>query len=443
MWLSCFCLLLCCSAAMTLVGSPSAAAALAFESRYGHCSVMVGNELWVIGGSLVSTGTLDSAIHVYDPTSHAFVKQIRVSGLPGIEGHTCSVTRAGFSGGFDIIVAGGWTNATGTPAASVRVYQLHALGSSVNRGVSDKVELSVKPDLPAPLRRHAALISGHTLYVFGGSHGGPNKDCNNTNTLLSLGLNPPAIAWQTVATTGPAPSKRYGHTASLVQFPHFQGYMVIVAGNACECGAGCIGNLATGGDYLSDVHVLDLDKLTWRTASGEMGAGGRTAGLDARYGHTALTIGSGSSAQVCVVAGTTVNSSCVIAEGGNATICVDHSADVLCLQAGWQTGAAVWQQVEGAATGGPVSRDRHTTTLLSEPAQECVDCGHGVPTPTSDYRWLDVGGFHSGSPVPRERVYAHGVHELRIPGAPARTYAWSEDLNRSRRRGRHFQQDQS
>ena len=421
-------LALCCSA--VTVALPSAATALPFESRYGHCSVVVGDELWVIGGSLVSTGTLDSTIHVYNPTSQAFVKQIRVSGLPGIEGHTCSVTGAGFGGGFDIIVAGGWTNATGTPAASARVYQLHALGSSQDRGVTGKVVASVLPDLPAPRRRHAALISGHTLYVFGGSHGGPNRDCNNTNTLLSLGLNsnPPATAWQTVATTGPAPSKRYGHTASLVEYPHFRGYMVIVGGNACEGGAGCIDKLAKGGDYLSDVHVLDLDKLTWRAASGEMGAGGRTAGLDARYGHTALTIGSGTSAQVCVVAGTTVNSSCAIAQGGNATSCVDHSADVLCLQAGWQTGAAVWQQIDnGAATAdGPVSRDRHTTTLLSEPAQECVDCGHGVPTPTSDYRWLDVGGFHSGSPIPKERVYAQGVHELRIPGAPARTCAWSD-----------------
>ena len=75
---------------------------------------------------------------------------------------------------------------------------------------------------------------------------------------------------------------------------------------------------------------------------------------------------------------------------------------------------------------GPVSRDRHTTTLISRPSAPCVDCGHGEPIPvTPEYRWLDTGGFHSGSPIGSARVYGYGVHELRHAPGAANPWTWA------------------
>lgn len=393
------------------------------ESRYGHCSVLVGDQLWVIGGHRRLSNTLDSRVLVFDPASRQYTHAIDV-GLPGLEGHSCSVTPGGFSSGFLVYIVGGWSNETGTLSTTRKGWVIHAPTDS------HPVTAKALPELPAPLRRHSAVVTQLTkaIYVWGGSHGGP-ANCTSTNQLLRLMLNPPSSAWEILSPFGTPPSPRYGHTATLNSFvwQHFEGYMVLVGGNSCKCGPQCTERFGAGADFLSDVHVLDLDKLSWLGSNPKTGPGGRSNGLDARYGHSAVLIGDARAAQLCVLAGTALNSSCALERHGkNVSGCVYHSAEILCTHPGWQTGTVSWSAVPTNHTG-PVSRDRHTTTLISRPSAPCVDCGHGEPIPvTRDYRWLDTGGFHSGSRISTERVYGSGVHELHhAPGGAADKWTWS------------------
>ena len=107
-----------------------------------------------------------------------------------------------------------------------------------------------------------------------------------------------------------------------------------------------------------------------------------------------------------MLAGTVLNSSCVRSAGGNASGCVTHSGEVLCLQSGWDRvpgGVARWTTVTPSGEA-PISRDRHSTTALA-PAPGGSGSG-GV--------FLDIGGFHSGSTVPALRNYSAGVHELDV-----------------------------
>eukprot|EP01043_Picozoa_sp_COSAG02_P002457 COSAG02_NODE_56_length_43700_cov_33.650765_28_plen_429_part_00 len=389
------------------------------ESRYGHCSVLVDDQLWVIGGSQRLTGTLDSRVLVFDPVSRQYTHAMDV-GLPGLEGHSCSVTPGGFAGGYMVYIVGGWSNETGIPAPTRKAWMIHATNAHTSTTM-------LLPQLPAPLRRHSAVVTQMTeaIYVWGGSHGGPDNS-NNTNQLLRLGLNPRSSAWEIVLTTGTPPSPRYGHTATLNSFvwQHFEGYMAVVGGRDCNAGPNCAERSRDG--YLSDVYVLDLDKLSWLAATPEMGPGGKTNGLEARYGHTAVLIGDAGTAQLCVLAGTTLNSSCAERHGGDVSGCVYHSDEILCTHSGWQTGNAHWSTVPAVTGHGPISRDRHTTTLVSRPSAPCVDCGHGEPRPvTHEYRWLDAGGFHSGSPISTKKIYGYGVHELHFAPGVVNPWSWT------------------
>ncbi|CAO3589970.1 unnamed protein product [Absidia cylindrospora] len=89
------------------------------------------------------------------------------------------------------------------------------------------------------LWRPSFVKVNHQLFVYGG--GGNNV----TNDLHVLNLCD--MRWETIQTvTGVAPCKRYGHTATL--WKHY----IIVFGGCNEYQA-----------YCNDIHIFDLENLTW------------------------------------------------------------------------------------------------------------------------------------------------------------------------------------
>ena len=116
------------------------------------------------------------------------------------------------------------------------------------------------PDI-VPMAAHVTVLWKGKLLVIGGFR----KANAQSEELGVLSFDPGARAWAEVATAGDKPEAKGNHSASLV------GSFVVVFG----------GELAKGRRNVADVHVLDLNTLTWAAVE----AAGKAPA--ARSSHTA------------------------------------------------------------------------------------------------------------------------------------------------------------
>ena len=96
---------------------------------------------------------------------------------------------------------------------------------------------------PGTRDSHGAALVGHRMLVFGGTNGG-----KKVNDLHALDLR--TGEWTRPQCKGAPPSPRESHTVTVVG-----GDRLVVFGGSGE----------GEGNYLSDVHVLDVPTMTWST----------------------------------------------------------------------------------------------------------------------------------------------------------------------------------
>ncbi|KAI8461711.1 hypothetical protein BY996DRAFT_6652901 [Phakopsora pachyrhizi] len=120
----------------------------------------------------------------------------------------------------------------------------------------------VKGTLPSTRRAHATVLYGNQLIIFGGGNG--SRALNDVHALDLSDLN--QLEWRELAIKGQSPLNRGYHSANLV-------------GSKCVIFGG-----SDGGECFSDIHVLDLENLTWIQVDVEYPI--------ARLAHTATQVGS-------------------------------------------------------------------------------------------------------------------------------------------------------
>lgn len=116
-------------------------------------------------------------------------------------------------------------------------------------------------DIPTPRGGHSAVAYNNELIIFGGFDG--KKHYNDIHALdIERGV------WRKVAVNGSPPTGRSGHASTLVADKHL---MVV---------GGCQNTV-----FLNDVHVLQLDTMTWAqpTVTGQA--------LRPRFRHTVTLVG--------------------------------------------------------------------------------------------------------------------------------------------------------
>lgn len=96
---------------------------------------------------------------------------------------------------------------------------------------------------PGTRDSHGAALVGHRMLVFGGTNGG-----KKVNDLHALDLH--TGEWTRPQCKGQPPSPRESHTVTVVG-----GDRLVIFGGSGE----------GEGNYLSDVHVLDVPTMTWST----------------------------------------------------------------------------------------------------------------------------------------------------------------------------------
>ncbi|XP_068656001.1 uncharacterized protein [Aristolochia californica] len=140
---------------------------------------------------------------------------------------------------------------------------LHILDTSTNTWI--------RPNLsgagPAPREGHSASVVDKRLFIFGGC----GKSCNDPEELYYNDLyilDTESFLWKQAITSGAPPSARDSHTCS-----SWKNRIIVVGGED------------SSDYYLSDVHVLDADKLVWTElqTSGQM--------LTPRAGHSTIAFG--------------------------------------------------------------------------------------------------------------------------------------------------------
>lgn len=118
----------------------------------------------------------------------------------------------------------------------------------------DKMKFSypmASGNMPVRRNKHSAVLDDKDrMWIWGGSvwdHTGGSSTYASTATYYADVSDPKSIVWHRVATTGKPPSQRRFHTAVIMD-----GGMYIIGGEDYRTRT-----------YLSDVHRLDLDTLTW------------------------------------------------------------------------------------------------------------------------------------------------------------------------------------
>ncbi|XP_044486658.1 kelch domain-containing protein 3-like isoform X2 [Mangifera indica] len=140
---------------------------------------------------------------------------------------------------------------------------LHILDTSSHTWISP----SVRGEGPEAREGHSAALVGKRLFIFGGC--GKSSYTNNEVYYNDLYiLNTETFVWKHTTTSGNPPSARDSHTCS-----SWKNKIIVVGGE-------------DGHDYyLSDVHILDAETLTWTElkTSGQM--------LPPRAGHATVAFG--------------------------------------------------------------------------------------------------------------------------------------------------------
>ncbi|MBW0495652.1 hypothetical protein O181_035367 [Austropuccinia psidii MF-1] len=116
--------------------------------------------------------------------------------------------------------------------------------------------------IPSTRRAHATVLYGNQLIIFGGGNG--SRALNDVHALDLSDLS--NLEWRQLAIKGKSPPNRGYHSANLV-------------GSKCIIFGG-----SDGGECFSDIHILDLENLSWVQVDIECPI--------ARLAHTSTQVGS-------------------------------------------------------------------------------------------------------------------------------------------------------
>ena len=341
------------AAAAPVPSTPLGDAYFTPKGRYGHCTFVVGGKMYALGGAPFNVSRLSDKLMVFDPPSGkwALLNDATTGGAPpGIEGHACT---AHPHRPWAYITGGNFHNsATGL---SNKTYVLDLTSPR-------EPKWTAGPQLPAPVRRHTAIMAGSRLVLYGGSHG-PSCQENLTGTVVVATSSSDGASisqWKQQPTSGSSPAPRMGHVSVLQPSSDL---MYVVAGQTCNSCADC---------YQNDAHVLDLQAWRWSKVS-TTGTAPR-----ARYGPSGWWNHGASGVQIT---GGTCGEACGACGHANDTFLLQFSA-VKSQRAAVPSGT--WMRTN--ATGlGPPPRDRHCTVPLS--ATTVLDFGGYVDSHTVPPTW--------------------------------------------------------
>ncbi|GAB2223605.1 hypothetical protein Droror1_Dr00017746 [Drosera rotundifolia] len=204
--------------------------------RYKHAAAVVGEKLYVLGGS--RNGRHISDIQVLDLTDFTWsslrssIEQKRVElengsmqeVFPAISGHDVIVW------GKKLFVLGGQQKKN-AEHVTVRLIDLETMQCGI---------LETTGKLPVAREGQSFSLVGSKLIMFGGEDA--KRKLLNDIHILDL----ETVSWTEVETTQPPPSPRYDHTATV----HAERYLLIFGG--------CSHSIC-----FNDLHVLDLQTLEW------------------------------------------------------------------------------------------------------------------------------------------------------------------------------------
>ncbi|KAG0144150.1 hypothetical protein CROQUDRAFT_47747 [Cronartium quercuum f. sp. fusiforme G11] len=120
----------------------------------------------------------------------------------------------------------------------------------------------IRGTIPSTRRAHATVLYGSQLIIFGGGNG--SRALNDVHALDLTDLT--KLEWRELGIKGQSPLNRGYHSANLI-------------GSKCIIFGG-----SDGGECFSDIHILDLENLTWVQVEVEYPM--------ARLAHTSTQVGS-------------------------------------------------------------------------------------------------------------------------------------------------------
>lgn len=220
--------------------------------RWGHScnSVKGGRYVYVFGGYGGDTCQTND-VHVFDTVKQTWSKPMMKGEPPSPrDSHSCTTV------GKRLFVFGGTDG-------SNPLNDLHILDTSTNTWMSPLLHHNG----PDAREGHSAALVDKRLFIFGGcgKSGNSNEEVYYNDLYI---LDTETFVWECAVTSGIPPVPRDSHTCS-----SWKNKLIVLGGeDASDC-------------YLSDVHMLDADTLTWRqiTTSGQM--------LAPRAGHTTVALG--------------------------------------------------------------------------------------------------------------------------------------------------------
>ncbi|KAG0476593.1 hypothetical protein HPP92_012967 [Vanilla planifolia] len=220
--------------------------------RWGHScnSVKGGRYIYVFGGYGADTCQTND-VHVFDTVKKTWSKPMMKGEPPSPrDSHSCTTV------GRRLFVFGG------TDGMSP-LNDLHILDTFANTWISP----TLHGKGPDAREGHSAALVDKRLFIFGGcgKSGNSHEEVYYNDLYI---LDTETLVWECAMTSGVPPVPRDSHTCS-----SWKSNVIVLGGeDASDC-------------YLSDVHMLDADTLTWRqiTTSGHM--------LAPRAGHTTVALG--------------------------------------------------------------------------------------------------------------------------------------------------------
>ncbi|KAJ0981958.1 hypothetical protein J5N97_010213 [Dioscorea zingiberensis] len=225
--------------------------------RWGHTlnSVKNGRFIYVFGGFYGPEKCHSNDVFVFDTVKQTWSKPM-VKGIPPSprDSHSCTTV------GHRLFVFGG-TDGTNP------LEDIHILDTTSNMWMPLPPDLQVSG--PDAREGHSAALVDNRLFIFGGC-GKSNDDSGGQVYYNDLHiLDTEKLKWECAITSGKPPSPRDSHTCSA-----WRNRIIVLGGeDSSDC-------------YLSDVHILDTDTLSWSqiSTSGQM--------IAPRAGHTTVALGS-------------------------------------------------------------------------------------------------------------------------------------------------------
>ncbi|KAK9198773.1 hypothetical protein WN944_013959 [Citrus x changshan-huyou] len=220
--------------------------------RWGHtCNAIKGGRFLYVFGGYGKDNCQTNEVHVFDTVNQTWSQPV-IKGSPPTprDSHSCTTV------GENLYVFGGTDGMN-------PLRDLHILDTSSHTWISP----SVRGEGPEAREGHSAALVGKRLFIFGGCGKSSNTNDEVYYNDLYI-LNTETFVWKRATTSGNPPSARDSHTCS-----SWKNKLIVIGGE-------------DGHDYyLSDVHILDTDTLTWK----ELNTSGMV--LSPRAGHSTVAFG--------------------------------------------------------------------------------------------------------------------------------------------------------